>query len=320
MGEANTQSDKITVQKHGNTTWVNVSNPDSEVFAQLERDYNLHPLHLSESVQTVQHTEVEREDDYLFLVLHFPVFVAHADKIHVGQVGVFLGKNYLVTIHTITSPFIDDLFAGCQHNEDQASKLFGQGPAYLLYVLINRLLGNIASIVDIVESELDDIESLVFENSRSDAQRISKIRQKIIRLRRLIGPKKALLEDLAEEIDSFTGEEMSKYHNNNVKTANKLWEVIEECKETIEVYKDADFTTSTAQTNRTLAVLTLVFTFTIPITVLGTLYGMNIDLPGGIETGAWDLFGPYTTLGIIVASSMLFALAMFLYFKRKRWF
>jgi len=96
--------------------------------------------------------------------------------------------------------------------------------------------------------------------------------------------------------------------------------VIEECKETIEVYKDADFTTSTAQTNRTLAVLTLVFTFTIPITVLGTLYGMNIDLPGGIETGAWDLFGPYTTLGIIVASSMLFALAMFLYFKRKRWF
>jgi magnesium transporter len=101
---------------------------------------------------------------------------------------------------------------------------------------------------------------------------------------------------------------------------NKLWEEIEEANETVEVYKDADFTTSTEQTNRILAILTLVFTFTIPITVVGTLYGMNVLLPGGIETGEWTFFGRYTTFIILLVLSTLMALAMYLYFKRKKWF
>jgi len=320
MGEPDIQTDKVKTQRHGTVTWVNVTNADSEAFSMLEREYHLHPLHLTESVQKIQHTEVESENDYLFLVLHYPVFAAHTDKIHVGQVGVFLGKDYLVTVHTNTSPFIDDLFTGCQHNQDQADKNFGPGSSYLLYVLISRLLGNIGSMADIVEGELDDIEGLVFENTQSDALRIGRVRQKIIRLRRLIGPKRALLQDLAEEVASSAGSEAALYHETNVKTVNKLWEVVEEAKETIEIYKDSDFTTSTEQTNRILAILTLVFTFTIPITVMGTLYGMNVDLPGGIEAGPWKFLGTYTTFGLVIVFSMALAFGMYIYFKKKRWF
>ena len=113
---------------------------------------------------------------------------------------------------------------------------------------------------------------------------------------------------------------MSKLYAGNVKLANKLWEEVEEAKETVEVYKDADFTSSTEQTNRILAVLTLVFTFTIPVTVIGTLYGMNVLIPGGIATGEWTFLGRYTTFIIIVILSALVAIGMYLYFKRKKWF
>lgn len=310
----------VKVQQHGGVTWVDVQNPGSAVFDRLEQEYKLHELHLSESIQKVQHTQVEREENYLFLVLHFPVFKPHTGKVFASQVGVFLGKNYLITIHADETPFVSDLYAECQRGAEQAAEYFGQGSAYLLYVFISRLLGSIASMTDIVESELDGIEGSVFENNTSDAQRIGRLRQKIVRLRRLVGPKKTLLEDLAEQINSFAGQGMSKYYFNNVKTVARLWEALDEAKETIEVYKDADFTTSTERTNRILAILTLIFTFTIPITVLGTLYGMNVFLPGGLESGSWMLLGRYTTFTFIVVISAAAAIAMYLYFRRKKWF
>jgi len=321
MGGDGTQTNNgIQMQEHHGVRWVDVRHANSEVLAQLERDYRLHPVHLTESVQNVQHSEVERESDYLFLVLHFPVFEPHTDKIFAGQMGVFLGKNYLITIHAESSPFINDLFMTCQRSAEQAGQYFGKGSARLLNALIARLLGSIEGMTGLIESELDGIEGVVFENTTSDAQRIGRLRQKIIRLRRLIGPKRALFEDLAGQIDSFAGPGLAKYYSSNVKMVNRLWEAIEEARETIEVYKDADFTTSTERTNSTLAVLTLVFTFTIPITVLGTLYGMNVFLPGGLEAGSWLFLGRYTTLAIVLSISMAAAVAMYLYFKRKKWF
>jgi magnesium transporter len=76
-------------------------------------------------------------------------------------------------------------------------------------------------------------------------------------------------------------------------------EVLESSRETIEIYKDTDFMLNTEKTNQILAVLTILFTLSIPAAVAGTFYGMNINLPGGIETGSWDFFGMYTTLIIV---------------------
>ena len=263
MNTPKTQTAVIQSQQHDNVTWLDVLNPDAETFAKLESIYNLHPIHLHESVQKVQHNQVEREDGYLFLVLHFPVFNVKKDKLLISQVGVFLGKNYVITIRAAACHEIDALYTSCQDDTTTAKSYFGQGSAYLLHSVISKMLSSIATMTENVELELDEIEDLVFDDNASDAQRIGKVRQQIVRLRRVIGPKKMLLLDLAEQIDSFSKQNMAKYYANDAKTVNKLWETIEEAKETVEIYKDADFTVSTEQTNRILAVLTIIFTLTI---------------------------------------------------------
>lgn len=315
-----TFSGEARVKKHDDVAWIDVENPSSEIFDELETTYKLHPFHLNESTQKIQLNKVEREKNYLFLLLHVPVKGSYPNELAVKQIGVFLGKNYLVTIHDGPSPIVDELFSVFARSTGHKKEYSTKGPAYLLYGVVKKILDNLWAASQEVLNELDEIEELVFGNNRSDAFKIGQARQKIVQLRRIIGSLRIMLEDLTQQVESFSGSHLAKYYSNNTKTANKLWEVIEEAKETVEIYKDADFTTSTEQTNEILAVLTLVFTFTIPITVVGTLYGMNVPLPGGNTAGAWTFLGKYTSFEILVSISCLAAIAMYLYFKKKQWF
>ena len=318
METANKQHPQSKLTYDG-VTWIDVENPDGEFLENLQHAYGLHPVHLQESTQPVQHNQVERGKGYLFFVIHCPIYHAAAGKITFGQLGIFLGKDYVITIRNRQDASLSNFYHAAEDVE-VGRKCFERGAAYLLYLIIGNILDEISAMTYHVVNELDDLEDSVFDDSGSDAQEIGKMRQKIVRLMRIIGPKREVLSDLTEQIEQFAGSDMAKYYSNNTKTVNKLWEVIGEAQETVEIYKDADFTMSTERTNQTLTVLTLIFTFTIPVTVVGALYGMNVPLPGGIEVGAWTFLGRYTTLIMLLALSALLAAAMYVYCKKKKWF
>lgn len=303
-----------------NITWLNIANPTKDVFSRLESQYNIHPVHLKESVQTIQQTQVEREDNYIFLLVHVPTHDPATDRIHTSQVGVFLGKDFVITINDGKKSVISDLFLECQTDKDVADKNCHGSAGYLLYSILKSLLEDVSATAETLLAELDTIESLVFDDNKSDAFDIGKLRQKITRIKRVVKPLQLVLGDLSQQIKDFSGEGLVHYYSNNAKLAHKLTEVIDEAQETIEIFKDADFTTSTEQTNRILAVLTLAFTFTIPMTVLGTFYGMNVPLPGGTDFGMWTGLGLYTTAILVFFVSLTMALGMYVYFKNKRWF
>ena len=87
----------------------------------------------------------------------------------------------------------------------------------------------------------------------------------------------------------------------------------------MEIYKDTDFVLSTEKTNKVLAVLTIIFTLAIPATVIGTFYGMNVNLPGGGSEDNPLFLGTFTTFIIIILASAIPAMMMFIYFKKLGW-
>ena len=76
---------------------------------------------------------------------------------------------------------------------------------------------------------------------------------------------------------------------------------------------------STEKSNKILAVLTILFTLSIPVTVVAAIYGMNVNLPGGIETGSATFLGQYTSFILLAIVAILPAVIMTWYFKRQRW-
>ncbi len=170
-----------------------------------------------------------------------------------------------------------------------------------------------------VVGNIDDIEDSVFDERVSIPRQISLLRREITTLRRIVIPLRRTVVDLSKDVQRFSREDLAVYFKDVQDHIEKVYEALEEAKETVEIYKDTDFMLSNEKTNKILAVLTIVFTLSIPATVIGTFYGMNINLPGGTEIGPWNQLGIYTTLIFVLVASSVSALFMVLYFRRLGW-
>lgn len=316
------RGEKIQTVCHGKITWVDVKDPTRKEIAELAQKYPFHPLHLEDCISKGQFPKIEQsdEDKYLFLLLRFPNYNTREGNITINQISFFLGSNYLVTLHESAHDAVSGIFDACKENSEQRKVYIDGSSSHLLYTIIEQLTDNLSPLLQKILTEVDEVEDIVFDDKASGVYKVGQLRRKIVSLRRVIGPLKVLLSDMEERVNKFTRSNLSVYFVDITHRVDKAWETLEEARETVDIYKDADFIISTEKTNRILAVLTIIFTLSIPATVIGTFYGMNILLPGGLEAGPLIFWGKYTTLILILIVAAIPPILMFWFFKKKGWF
>ena len=112
-------------------------------------------------------------------------------------------------------------------------------------------------------------------------------------------------------------EDLISYFNDIDDHVSKVLEALDESKETIEIYKDTDHMLSSEKTNKILSFLTILFTLSIPVTVVGTLFGMNIIIPGSVNhsNNLLDFLPLVITIGVSVCA----VVGMLYYFRKLGW-
>ena len=298
--------------------WINVQKPTNEDMSILGQKYPFHKLNLEDCVSKLQIPKIDRYEDHIFVILHFPTPDKEKGFLF-SQLAIFISSEYLVTIHHGDMKPLEELFNNCKNDERQRQMIMGKSTGYLLHKIIDLLVDDLLHILMKVVGNIDDIEDSVFDERISIPRQISLLRREITTLRRIVIPLRRTLVDLTKDVQRFSKEDLALYFRDVQDHIEKIFEALEEAKETVEIYKDTDFMLSQEKTNKILAVLTIVFTLSIPATVIGTFYGMNVNIPGGIETGIWDQLGPYTTLMFVLAMSAASAVFMVLYFRRLGW-
>jgi magnesium transporter len=302
-----------------NLTWVNIERPTRQEMDYLAQNYPFHPLDLDDCLSKVQLPKIDEYEGYLFIILHFPVF-DHTTRItRPSQVSIFLGKDFVVTVHNGDLKPFAALPSRCQQDDKVCEGYMGKDSGYLMYRIVDVLVDYCFPMVRKTLYNLDEIEDKVFDDKVSASRDVAILRRDIAAQRRIIGPIKGVVGDLERKAQRFTQADLKVYFGDINDHLARLWSNLDECYEAIDIYKDTDFLLSQERTNRILALLTIVFTIAIPATVLGTFYGMNIELPGGIESGAWTAWGPYTTFIVILLISLLPGAFMFWLFHRWRW-
>lgn len=304
---------------HLGLSWTDVEDPKREEINRLAREHPLHPLNLDDCLSMRQLPKVDEHEDHLYVLFHLPVYDQKEQHVRKSQVSIFMGKDYVVTLHESEVTSLTNLFLNCTEMKELRAVNM-QSPARLLYHILDVLIDSLYPTLDKLQNSLEEIEDKVFDQRASVAVQLSVLRRVIADLRRVVSPLRRLSTDFSAKVKDYTSEDLSKYYSDVHDHIEKAWEVLEQAKETIEIYKDTDFTLSTELTNKVLAVLTVVFTLTIPATVVGAIYGMNVPLPGGSQTGPLTFLGTFTTFIVLMAISFIAAIGMVLWFRRKGWF
>ena len=261
-------------------TWVNIERPTERETEYLAQNYPFHPLDLDDCLSRIQRPKIDEYKAYLFLVFHFPVFSKEARVTTPSQLSVFIGQNYLITLHNGELKPLVKLFRDCQINEESLEENFKLGSGYLLYRVIDRLVDYCLPILNKISDNIERVEDNIFaEGVRGTLKEISVLRRDIISFRRIIWPMRAVIGSLEPRVRPFTKKDMDVYFGDMVDHIDKIWDGLDEYKEIIEGLNDTHDSLATNRTNEVVRTLTIIATVLLPITVVASIYGMNIDLP-----------------------------------------
>jgi len=296
----------------GDLTWVNIEPPTERETEYLAQNYPFHPLDLDDCLSRIQRPKIDEYKDYLFLVFHFPVYNVEARVTSPSQLSVFIGKNYLITLHKGDLKPLVKLFRDCELNEDTREENFSQGTSYLLYRIVDRLVDYCLPIISKISANIEKTEDNIFA-SRGLPRAIgdiSMLRRDVIAFRRIIWPMRAVIASLEPKIRRFTTMDLAVYFGDMIDHVDKIWDALDEFKEIIEGLNDAHDSLATNRTGEVMRMLTIIATILLPLTVVASLYGMNIPLP--FQESAYSL-AFVLVIWVVIVTCMLY------FFRRHRW-
>ena len=150
----------------GDLTWINIEKPTERETEYLAQNYPFHPLDLDDCLSRIQRPKIDEYKDYLFLVFHFPVFNKEARVTASSQVSVFIGKDYLITLHKGELKPLVKLFRECQIDEESRQENFSYGSGYLLYRIVDRLVDYCLPILNRIGDNIERTEDDIFASRR----------------------------------------------------------------------------------------------------------------------------------------------------------
>ncbi len=318
----NTIERKIETIEGKGFSWIDLQNPDRDYVEDLAKKYHFNALNIEDCMTKFELPKLDSYDDHFFVILHFPPISPKVGIAKNSQLSIFFGRDFLVTVHQGDLKPLIDLVDLCKTNSDPQRKerLLGKSSGLLLHEIIDLLVDELLHTSRRIIANLDEMEEGVFDETKSVARSIALLRREINKLRRIANPLKRFVLEIAPNVKRLSDEEedLELFFDDVIDHIDKVIETLEESRETMEIYKDTDFVLSSEKTNKVLAVLTIIFTLAIPATVIGTFYGMNINLPGGIDA-EWMVLGPYTSFIILIIASAIPVILMFSYFRKLGW-
>ena len=127
--------------QHNPVTWIDIVHPSAEDVAALrERFPGFHPLNLEDIVSPIERPKLDQDDDYLFLVMHFPLWDARTELSRASEVDFFVTRDFVVTVHNGSLKPLVVAFERCRADENERNGLLGRGANQAFHSLIDQLV------------------------------------------------------------------------------------------------------------------------------------------------------------------------------------
>src|SRR5215212_6488832 len=268
------------LSQHG-LTWIHLDAPDAEQATTLAERFGWHALDVEDVLSKRQRPKIDEYPEYLFAVLHFPVYDKAIQRLNAAELDLFLGPDYLVTLPNVELLPVTRLFHRCEDDERLRDELFAKGSGRLLYEVLDDLFDYCFPILDKIGHKLDRVEDDMFERRAEDVVRdLSDVKQEIISYRKIIKPERSSLRLLERRVERFLPEELDLYFDDVVDAAERIWDILDNYKEVVEALEDTNESLIAHRQNDVLRVLTVFASIVLPLTLVTGVFGMNVEFPG----------------------------------------
>lgn len=300
---------KITaeINNKDNMLWVDLYNFSEQELKYVAGVFDFHELAMEDCLHYSPRAKLDKYDDHHFLVMHAIRYNEERDEeIMLVQLGVFLGENYVVTVHKNTLPGLGRLAKTCLADTSVSNK----GIDFFLYTIIDGLVDEYFPVLDRIGDRIEDLEEEIYEKpSKETTDEFLALKRTILTMRRAILPQRRIFYNLNSSGLSISEENQPYFLD--------LKDHLERITDTIDGYKDlVDGALATyssiisARTNDTIRRLTLISTIFMPLTFVTGFFGMNVPLPE--QHSIWSTIS--ITLGLIGVSTWMIVL-----YRQKKW-
>jgi magnesium transporter len=306
----NMVSDPEIIEEAG-LRWIHIESPRTADRDWLEDNFAFHPLDIEDVYSRNQRPKLDQYDDYVFIVLHFPLFDKDTGRILTAELDLFLGPDYLITLPNIPLPPLSAMFERYREKADLRQEVFSKGSGYLLYKIVDTGVDASFPMLRKTNLKLERLEDDIFEGRSSEIVReISEVKQEIINFRKIVRPQRAVLRDLERTKQRYLQDELEIYFDDISDAAERIWDMLENYKEVIEGLESTNESVLSHRLNDSFRILTAASVILLPLTLIASIFGMNVHFPGEGEAVSF-----FVILGLMA----VLLLGLVVLFRRRGW-
>jgi magnesium transporter len=302
--------------------WIGLYRPDEGELREIVEEFGLHPLAVEDALSGHQRPKLDHYGDSVFIVLRPARYLDSREEVEFGEVHVFVGPGFIVTVRHAESP---DL-ARVRTRLEGDPELLAKGPMAVLYGIVDEVVDEYGPVVAGLENDIDEIEDQLFANDPAVARRIFSLTREVVEFQRAVGPLIPILERLQIEAESFgidveVGRGFRDVHDHVIRIAERsagyrtilenallLHGTLVTQRQNEAMAEMTEFgLTQNEQVKKVSGWAAILFA----PTLVGTIYGMNFEYMPELH---WALGYPMA-LGLMAATS----LTLYGIFKRKGW-
>ncbi|HPG29349.1 MAG TPA: magnesium/cobalt transporter CorA [bacterium] len=287
--------------------WVDIFTPTPENMSILKDVFNFHFLAIEDATSKIERPKMDEFENYIFLVMQVPLEISANKKLETGVISIFLGKNYVVTVHEMNFTPIKKIFNDFIKNRNIDCIDSGD----LLHTILDTLIDYSFPIAERIHKNIGVIEEKILDSlDKNSISEILILKRNLLLFKNILKPEITLLKKLELTDLKYISEAMEIYFGDIVDHSEKIYDMIETCLELIESLYQSYQALMDIRRNDIMKMLTIISVIFMPLTLISGIYGMNINLPFQNSEHAF----------IIIMEIMLFIiLVMMILFRKKDW-
>lgn len=287
-----------------NLPWFDVSDPNSPDLDELARRFQLHPLQIDDCRHRPQRAKIDEYGPYLFAILKH-VIPKKDGRLHFDDFDVFLGTDFLITVHQDDCHMLTKL---CQHVQQNHVDRLDR----ILYLLTDFIVDEYLAVLDESAEEIEKLESAVLQRPEPDVlKEIFRLKRRLIDFRRSGSGMRDVVNAMIRRERGMIHDDLDPYFRDVYDHLVRAVDLVETQRDLLSGALDIYLSAIANRTNDVMKVLTIYGTLALPLVVITGFFGMNLQLPWtGNPLGIW----------YVSALMVLSMLVVLVYFKRKHWF